>query len=221
MAVGRFGDGKSWWQRQFGQTTRGRIAALLRRAKLSVEEMASAVGVTDNAVRVQLSALERDGLVRTAGTRRDGAVGKPATLYELAPAASTVFSNAYAPVLASILAEARSRLEPDQLATVLQGAGDRLAAAGTASAGGFDDRVGAACALLAELGADAELSRTADGYVVRGYGCPLSLAVDSCPDTCRILERFLGDVTGGDVREQCDRSELPHCGFAIAAPKNG
>jgi predicted ArsR family transcriptional regulator len=145
-------------------------------------------------------------------------VGKPATLYEIAPTASSVFSNAYAPVLASILAEARSRLEPDQLAAVLKGAGDRLAA-GAGAPGSFDDRVNAACALLAELGVDAELSRTTDGYFVRGYGCPLSVAVESCPDTCRVLERFLGDVTGSDVREQCDRSDLPSCGFAIAAPQ--
>jgi DeoR family transcriptional regulator, suf operon transcriptional repressor len=219
MAAGRFSDGKSWWQRQFGQTTRGRIAALLRRAKLSVEELASAVGITDNAVRVQLSALERDGLVRAAGARRDGNVGKPATLYEIAPTASSVFSNAYAPVLASVLAEARSRLDAEQLGAILKGAGDRLAA-GTGTPGTFDDRVNAACALLAELGADAELSRTSDGYVVRGFGCPLSVAVEACPDTCRVLEHFLADVTGGDVRETCDRSDVPRCGFAISATKS-
>ena len=71
----------AWWQRQFGKTTRGRIVALLRRGERSVEELATALDLTDNAVRAQLTQLEHDGVVRVVGTRRDGTVGKPATLY--------------------------------------------------------------------------------------------------------------------------------------------
>jgi predicted ArsR family transcriptional regulator len=220
MAARKQKNGGSFWHRQFGSTTRGRVAALLRRAKLSVEELAAAIGITDNAVRVQLSALERDGLVRAAGPRRDGTVGKPATLYEIAPDASTVFSTAYAPVLAAVLAEARSRLTPAEMRAVLRGAGDRIAEGAPAS-GSFDERVHAACDLLAELGADADLSRTKDGYTLRGFGCPLAVAVESCPETCRVIEQFLSDVTGGKVREDCDRSDVPRCGFAITAPKKG
>jgi predicted ArsR family transcriptional regulator len=218
MPEKRFTGESSWWHRQFAKTTRGRVATLLRRARLSVEELATAIGITDNAVRVQLSALERDGIVRAAGPRREGNVGKPATLYEIAPAASTVFSTAYAPVLAAVLAEARSRLTPAELRAVLRGAGDRLAD-GFAASGTFDERVNAACALLADLGADADLSRTADGYELQGFGCPLSTAVESCPETCKVIEQLLSDVTRGKVREVCDRSDVPRCGFLITPPK--
>src|SRR4051812_43352284 len=75
----------AWWQRQFGKTTRGRVVALLRRGERSVEELAASLGLTDNAVRAQLATLEREGVVRAAGVRRDGGVGKPATLYAVAP----------------------------------------------------------------------------------------------------------------------------------------
>jgi predicted ArsR family transcriptional regulator len=210
--------GGSWWQRQFGATTRGRVAALLRRANLSVEELAAAIGITDNAVRVQLSALERDGLVRAAGPRREGNVGKPATLYEISPDASTVFSTAYAPVLAAVLAEARSRLTPAEMRAVLRGAGERIAET-VATRGSFDDRVRAAYDLLADLGADADLAKTKEGYALKGFGCPLAVAVESCPETCRVIEQFLADVTGGRVRETCDRTDVPRCGFAITSPK--
>jgi predicted ArsR family transcriptional regulator len=218
MAGKQFTGESSSWHRQFAKTTRGRVAALLRRARLSVEELASAIGITDNAVRVHLSALERDGLVRATGPRREGNVGKPATIYEISPEASTVFSTAYAPALAAVLAEARQQLSATELRAMLRGAGERLAN-GSAAAGSFDDRVNAACGLLADLGADADLTRTKDGYELRGYGCPLAVAVDSCPETCKMVEQFLGDVTGGKVREECDHSDVPRCGFAITAPK--
>ena len=49
----------AWWQRQSDKSTRNRIVALLRRGERSVEELAESLGLTDNAVRAQLSALER------------------------------------------------------------------------------------------------------------------------------------------------------------------
>ena len=208
----------SWWQRQYGGTTRGRVMALLRRGRRSVEELARALGLTDNAVRSHLTALERDGLVAVGGVRRDGAVGKPATLYEVAPGAHTLFSGAYAPALGALVVELAHRLPPEQLAAALRGAGERLAP-GTNASASFDERVRSAAALLAELGGDADLLSTDDGYALRAYGCPLAHAVASCPATCGLVEQLLSEVTRAPVHEQCDRSESPpHCRFVIAAP---
>src|SRR2546423_518664 len=124
----------AWWQRQFGKSTRGRVVALLRRGDRSVEELAQALGLTDNAVRAQLALLETEGIVRSVGIRRDGTVGKPAMLYGVAPSASALFSSAYAPLLASLLAELSERMSPRQLDTLLRGAGRRLAPALPSSA---------------------------------------------------------------------------------------
>ena len=63
-----------WWQRQFGNSTRGRIVALLRRGRRSVDELAVDLGITDNAVRAQLSSLARDGVIVDMGARREGLV---------------------------------------------------------------------------------------------------------------------------------------------------
>jgi predicted ArsR family transcriptional regulator len=55
---------------RFLETTRGRVLAHLRRGPATVEELAQALGLTDNAIRPHLTALERDGLVRQTGVRR-------------------------------------------------------------------------------------------------------------------------------------------------------
>ena len=91
--------------RRFLESTRGQAVALLRRGQLTVEELAQALGVTDNAVRSHLNVLERDGLVRQVGVRRGPGAGKPAVLYELHPDAQPLFSKAYAPTLAAVIDE--------------------------------------------------------------------------------------------------------------------
>lgn len=201
-----------WWEQHFGNSTRGRIVAILRRGWRSVDDLASVLGLTDNAVRAHITTLERDGIVVVAGTRRDGLVGKPATLYGVADGTDTLFSSAYAPALSALVAELGSRY-PDELESVLRGAGHRLA---TRASGTFAERVGDAAARLTELGGDADVVPTADGYAIRGYGCALAQAVSSRPETCYMIEQLLSEVTGGRVHEHCDREHNPpRCAFMI------
>lgn len=207
----------TWWQRRFGGSTRGRIVALLQRDECSVEELAQALALTDNAVRAQLSTLVRDGIVQVTGLRRDGTVGKPATLYGIAPEGAQLFSSAYAPVLAALLHELGERLPSRQLDAALRAAGRRLAPTVPRSAS-FAERVRAGAALLGQLGADAELVRSGKGYEVRGHNCVLSEAVTACPATCKAVEALLSEVTGAAVQERCDRLGAPRCRFLIEAP---
>src|SRR4051794_17081376 len=104
-------------------TTRARLIALLRRGRQSVEELAAALGVTDNAVRAQLQTLQREGVARAAEVRRDGSVGKPATLYDIEPAAEPSLSQAYVPLLTALLAELRRRSDPAEVEALLRNVG--------------------------------------------------------------------------------------------------
>src|SRR4051794_22550804 len=104
---------------RFLDTTRGRIVALLRCRQRTVEELAQALQLTDNAVRAHLATLERDGLVRQSGVRRGPGVGKPATIYELPPDAEVVLSRAYPPVLTALLEELVARLPAEQTEAML------------------------------------------------------------------------------------------------------
>jgi predicted ArsR family transcriptional regulator len=65
---------------------------LLRHGDRTVEELAQALGLTDNAVRAHLVTLERDRLVRQTGLRRG--TSRPAYAYSLTPAAERLFPKA-------------------------------------------------------------------------------------------------------------------------------
>ena len=204
-----------WWEQQIGGATRGRVIALLRRGVSTVEELAAELGVTDNAVRAQLQALEHAGLVESMGTRRAGGAGKPATLYRVAPTAEPALSTAYAPVLVALLESLGDRLTPEVLDEVLRDAGRRLAAAEQAPGRSVEARVRSAAGILAALGSEVDVERTREGFRLEGYACPLSAAVRAQPNACHAVEELVAAVVGVPVRECCDRSGSARCRFDV------
>lgn len=207
--------------RPTGGTTRDRLVALLRRGRRSVEELARALGLTDNAVRAQLQTLQREGTARAAEVRRDGAVGKPATLYDIEPAAESALSRAYAPVLAALLAELQRRTDPAEVEALLRDVGRRVAAdAATSAPARPDTRARRAAAALVSLGAEADVERTDDGWLIRGHGCPLSDAVRVEPRVCAAVEELVAAIAGAPARECCDRDDgdRARCCFRISLP---
>jgi predicted ArsR family transcriptional regulator len=208
-----------WWEKSVGGAVRGRIIALLRRKERSVEELAAELDVTDNAVRAQLQALERDGVVHQSRIRRGGGVGKPPTMFAIAPSAEPLFSAAYAPVLKALLASLETRLDHQQLDEVFREVGRRLAQSVDVGAGERSSepeaRVRAAAAVLTALGAEIDVERGADGYILRGHACPLSEAVRAQPKVCHAMEELVSGVTGTTVRECCDREGKTKCCFEV------
>lgn len=201
-----------WLDRIFG-ATRARLLRLVRGRSVSINDLAAGVGITDNAVRGHVAALERDGLVRARSQRATG--GKPARLYELTPAAEELFPKAYALVLTELLASIREEQGEAAMMETLSRVGRRLA--GSAGTSGADDetRVHAAAALLQSLGGALEVERRPDGWLLRSAGCPLSSAVTREPALCNLVESVVAEVSGCPAREVCDRSGLPKCSFEL------
>lgn len=208
------------WYQRFLSSTRGRLIALLRRDTRTVDELAQALRLTDNAVRAHLATLERDGLVRQQGVRRGGGSGKPAYAYELTPEADQLFPKPYATVLGELLGALESQLAPERSAALLRDVGRRLAAdvpPPAASESAPRARLDAAVAALNQLGGLAETEDRDGALSVRGYSCPLAAVVPAHPEVCRLAEAFVSDVSGLPVRECCDHDQSPpHCRFELA-----
>ena len=207
--------------KRFLASTRGQVVLLLRRGERTVDELAQALGLTDNAVRNHLSALERDGLVRQDGVRRGPGAGKPATVYELNPDAAPLFSRAYPPVLRVVLDVLIEQLPPDQSEAMLYEVGRRLAAsAGGRASGSLKARAEAAAEVLRTLGGQVDLVRDGDGLFIRSSGCPLSAAVSHRPEMCRAVETLVAEISGEAAHSCCQHGDRPRCCFSIgsAAP---
>ena len=202
---------------RFLETTRGQIVSLLRKSERTVEELARALSLTDNAVRNHLSALERDGLVQSAGVRRGGGVGKPAALYELRPDALPLLSRAYAPVLSTVMDVLVDELAPARAEAVLQEVGRRLArTVGGPASGNLDARIQAGAAVLTSLGGDVEITEGDAEHRLEGAGCPLSAVVCHRPEVCGAVEILLAEVIGAPAHSRCEHGARPRCRFVVA-----
>lgn len=207
MAVSR-------WDRGFFESTRGRVVALLRRGARTVDELARALGVTDNAVRGHLAVLERDGLVQQRGARPTG--GKPAFAYEIPPEAERLFTTAYIPVLTQLVGVLAERMPAEELETLLREVGRRLAGAQAGSSDGVRARAEAAATVLTELGGIVEVEDENGRITLRGFSCPLADAVRAHPATCHAAQGLVAELVGTTVRERCDKGERPRCHFEVS-----
>src|SRR6476661_5533436 len=104
--------------------TAGRVAELLRQQERTVDELATELHLTGNAVRLHLTRLERDGVVERAGSR--AGVSRPSALYRLTTEGELRFSHAYVPLLTQLLHVLSVRLRPRTFDAVLRQVGREL-----------------------------------------------------------------------------------------------
>ena len=195
------------------ETAAGRIMALLRRNPMTVDELASALGLSGNAVRPQLAVLERDGLVERAGVRRG--TSKPAQVYALSRDASLLFSRAYIPILTELLHVLDSRLERGEFDGMMREVGARLMLGRPRPTGDARQRAEAASELLNSLGGLARVEYRNGALLIRSDGCPLAAATQRHPEACNAMESLLSEFTGLRVTKCCDREERLRCCFEL------
>lgn len=203
--------------KRFAESTRGRLVARLRAQPCTVENLAGALGVTDNAIRAHLISLERDGLIEHQPVRR-GSAGKPAHTYALTTEAEMLLSAAYAPVLAGLLDVVAERSDPAERKRLLRAAGRGLPLV-RAKGATPRRRLGAAVELINELGGIASLERHDGSAVIHSRGCPLSAVVSEHPEACEALASAIEELVGARTEVRCDRGDgRPRCAFEVALP---
>ena len=105
-------------------STRGKLLDRLRRAPQTVEELAVALGITDNGVRAHLAVLEQDGLVRRGGLRPTAR--RPSQTYRLASGAEALFCHGYVPFFGELLNVLAHKMPRPELEATVRSVGERL-----------------------------------------------------------------------------------------------
>jgi len=204
-------------RQQLLDTSRGRIVALLRDGGRTVEDVAKKLGLTSSAVRIQMAAMERDGVVKRVG-KKPGAT-RPSLVYELTPEIEQLLSKAYVPLLMHLVDVFAEALPAEQVETLLRTTGTALAKELPREkrvSGDLDSRVAAASQLLNEhLGALTRVESNGS-LVIRGAGCPLAAISGKHRGICLAMESLVAEIIGVPVRECCDREERPRCCFEVA-----
>jgi predicted ArsR family transcriptional regulator len=204
------------WRRRLLASTRGKILALLRADSHTVNELAEALELTDNAVRSHLTSLERDGLIQQLGMRPG--FRKPHILYSLTGEAEYLFPTAYGPLLRHVLAVIGRRLPSQELRTSLREVGRTAAMEHLDQIKGKtpNQRIEIALSALNALGGEATVQEKEGRRFIYGNGCPLSAATAHHPEACLIVEALLSEIIDIPVKEHCHHGEAPRCRFEIS-----
>jgi DeoR family transcriptional regulator, suf operon transcriptional repressor len=205
-------------RKQLLDTTRGRIVSSLQAGGLTADDIASKLGLTRSAVRVQITAMERDGLVMRVG-KRPGTT-RPSHVFELTREVEQLLSKAYIPLLTNLVGVFAKALTAQQVDALLRQTGKALAnelSRGRRLSGNLRSRVATASEMLNDyLGATTHVEANGQ-IIIRGLGCPLAALTGKHRGVCLAMESLVTEIVGTPVRECCDRNERPRCCFEIQA----
>src|SRR5215204_4075487 len=203
-------------RQQLLDSSRGRIVTVLRTGGLTADDIARRLGLTRSAVRIHITAMERDGVVRKVG-KRPGTT-RPSYIFELTPEVEQLLSKAYIPLLTGLVDVFAEALPADQIEALLRRIGHGLAeqvTRGRRVSGGVQSRAAAASAMMNEhLGAMTRVESNG-AIVIRGAGCPLAALTGKHKGVCLAMESVVTEIVGVPVRECCDRESRPRCCFEI------
>lgn len=191
----------------------GKVLSRLRHGAMTVEELAKALRLTDNAVRNQLRNLQEANFVVRAG-KRPGA-SKPSTLYAISLEGQIQFSTLYLPVLTQFLGVAEGRCSGTQLDSFMIDTGKSLASRYPKPSGGLKHRVQAATRLLRSFGGVPEVRKRDGALVIRSRSCPLAALTSENAAACKVLEGLLAEYLTARVTICCNLEEEPECCFEV------
>jgi predicted ArsR family transcriptional regulator len=190
-----------------------KVLSRLRHGSMTVEELARALRLTDNAVRNQLRKLQTANFVVLAGKR--SGTSKPSTLYAITLEGHIQFSTLYLPVLTQFLAVAEGQCPNTQLHSFMLATGKSLARRYPRPTGGLNRRVHSAAGVLTAFGSVSEVASRDGAVMIRSRTCPLAALTSENAAACNVLQGFLEEHIGARVTVCCDLTDHPQCCFEV------
>lgn len=195
--------------------SRDRILELMLRSDspLSVQVLASAVGISRNAAHQQVMALEREGLVERASAIRTK--GRPSQGFHLSTAGRATFPRQYSLLAKQLLGELSQILGPAELHVAMQRIGKSLAASLSDKVGGNADEELIA-GLMRELGYESRVVDGDGGLEIEAHNCVFHDLAKADPSICEVDLALLGTLSGKAVdHRRCMARGEGSCRFSF------
>jgi predicted ArsR family transcriptional regulator len=181
-------------------TTRRQILNYLKqRGRATVEEIATAIGITSMGVRRHLLALENADLVGMQLERRP--MGRPTHVYQLTESAEALFPQTYHQLALQILDSIVELEGEHKLAQLFERRKQKLLAAYADRLRGKDlaGRVAAMAQIMTENGYMAEWKEIEGGYAIVEHNCAISRVAQCYSQACDCELEFIKELLGPHV----------------------
>lgn len=206
------------------QATRSRIVEYLKEhGRATVQNLATATGLTPMTVRHHLAVLEARGLVSSAQER--GHVGRPRDVYFLTESALSLFPERYDQLAHRLLEGLKNLGAKAEITWILDQMGADIASNCCEKLGGksLEERLDFLIDVLGEEGFLAAWDRREDGrYILTEYSCPYFLVGQEHPEICRIDWKVITTILDAPVkRRTCMLRGDTNCTFHIRTDLDG
>ena len=174
---------------------------------LTVEHLSKGLGITDNAVRQHLTALERDGMVARGETKSTG--GRPEQLYGLTTAGHELFPRHYSWFAELLINSLREEQGVDALRERLESMGKAVGRQVTIRLAETKDkaeRIRALSGIMRELGYQSESIDPSKEKLpaIEATNCVFHSLAQRYPEVCHFDLAMMSEVVGCDViHDEC------------------
>jgi DeoR family transcriptional regulator, suf operon transcriptional repressor len=195
---------------------------LEQRSGVTLDELVRGVGLSRTAVNQHLIALERDGLVRKAASRKTG--GRPLHLYVLTEAGVNRFPKQYSWFSKLLLQTLRERLGEEETARYMYDLGIRMSAGLIPRLVGKNraERIAEIVQIMNETGFVARTTSPSGADKLPRVECKNCVYHDlskDYPEVCRFDIGFLSGLMGAEVEhEECMQRGGGSCRFRFVPP---
>ena len=191
----------------FGLRQQQLLTMLLQNKEgLTVEDLSKGLGITDNAVRQHLMALERDGMVARGETQSTG--GRPEHLYRLTTSGQELFPRHYSWFAELLINSLREEQGTDALRERLEGMGKAVGRQVAGRIVGVKDkreRIRALSGIMRELGYQSgSIGQEEKWPTIEATNCVFHTLAKCYPEVCYFDLAMMSEVVGCDVvHDEC------------------
>jgi DeoR family suf operon transcriptional repressor len=198
------------------KSTRERILqTLLRRPRLSTNELAEAVGINPISVRHHLTSLQVEALV--TDEERHG-VGRPRLVYYLTEGGLEKFPTRYLRLTSRILTQMKDKFSQPIVSEMFKELATSMASEHADELKGLkiEERLEVMKDLLADEGFVVEWEKQDSQYLIHEISCPYLQIGQSHPEVCTVDQTLISTMLAVPANKiQCILSGANHCTFVV------
>ena len=204
------------------KSTKDRILqTLLRKPKITINEIASAVGINAISVRHHLSNLEKEGLI-DAEEERHG-VGRPRLMYSLTQDGMERFPTKYLRLTTLLLAQMKETMPALAVVKLFNQVAEDMAKEYSEQIKGLsmEDRLDFVKDLLAQEGFTVEWEKKGREYQIHEISCPYYQIGITHPEVCTVDQALISKMLALPANKvQCILNGGSHCTYVVQPTKN-
>jgi DeoR family transcriptional regulator, suf operon transcriptional repressor len=199
------------------------LQTLLRHPRITINEIAEAVGINAISVRHHLSNLEKEGLI-AAEEERHG-VGRPRLMYSLTEDGMERFPTKYLRLTTRLLAQMKETLPGPAVANLFSQVAEDMAKDYAEQIKGLsmEERLDFVKDMLAEEGFTVEWEKKGKEYQIHEITCPYYQIGIAHPEVCTVDQTLISKMLALPASKvQCILNGAAHCTYVVqpATTKN-